>query len=85
MKTGVRIFGVCPFVWPTLYILHKNCENLVVNQENGNLAVSRNINRQAVEDVMNPKFDEIAKKIDDGLAKIDVDIKGLKKDFKKIR
>jgi len=47
--------------------------------------VSRDVIKQAVEDAMKPRFDEIAKKIDDGLAKIDEDVNGLKKYSKKSR
>jgi hypothetical protein len=85
LRTTVRIVGVCAVVWPTLYILNKNGGNLAVNQNGGNLAVSRDVTKQAVEDAMKPRFDDIAKRIDEGLAKIDVDVKGLKKDFKKSR
>ena len=81
VKTSIRVIGVCAVVWPTLYVLKKNGGNLAVNP-NGNLLVVREF-KQAVEDAMKPKFDDIGKKIDEGLATIDVDVKGLKNDFKK--
>ncbi len=56
-----------------------------MNPNGGNLAVSRDVIRQAVEDAMKPKFDDISKRLDDGLAKIDLDVKSLNKDFKKSR
>ena len=47
--------------------------------------MTRDVTKQAVEDAMKPRFDDLAKKIDDGLAKIDADVKGLKKEFKKTK
>ena len=85
MKTSIRIVGVCAIVWPTLYILNKNGGNLAANPNSGILLVARDVTKQAVEDAMKPEFDDISKKIDEGLAKIDVDVKGLKKDFKKTK
>ncbi len=82
VKTSIRVIGVCAVVWPTLYVLKKNGGNLAVNPNGGNLLVAREF-KQAVEDAMKPKFDDIGKKIDEGLATIDVDVKGLKNDFKK--
>jgi hypothetical protein len=85
VRSCVRITGLCAVVWPTLYFLNKNGGNLAVNPNGGKLAVSMNVTKQAVEDAMKPRFDDIVRRIDDGLVKIDVDIRGLKKDFKKWR
>ena len=84
-RTGLRIVGLCTVVWPTLYIIHQHGGNLSINPNGGNLAVTRDVTKQAVEDAMKPRFDDLAKKIDDGLAKIDADVKGLKKEFKKTK
>lgn len=85
VKTSIRIIGVCAVEWPTLYILDKNGGNLAVNPNGGNLLVVGDVIRQAVEDAMKPKFDDIGKKIDEGFARIDVDFKRLEKDFKKTK
>lgn len=82
VQTSIRIMGVCAVVWPTLYVLNtKNGGNLAVNPYGGNLLVTRDVIKQAVEDAMKPKFDELGKKLDDGLARIDVDIKELRKEM----
>ena len=57
VKTSNRIIGVGAVVWPT-YSWH-----------GGNLLVARKVTKQVVEDAMNPKFDDIGKKLDEGLAK----------------
>jgi hypothetical protein len=85
VKTSIRIVGACAVVWPTLYVLHTNGGNLAVNPNGGILLVLRDVTKQAVEDAMKPKFDEFGKKLDEGLARIDVGIKGLKKEFKETK
>lgn len=85
LRTSVRMVGVCAVVWPTLYVLNKNGGNFAINPNEGNLDVYQDVIQQAVKDAMNPRFDDIAKRFDEGLAKIDLGVDGLKKDFKKSR